>query len=91
MPALEALRALVAALGADFSQYGPCCFVLDPDRTDGACGEPAHVIEFRPGGGLLFYCDDHGELRPDPRLTQQLPHAPALRKAQRVLKEVNDE
>jgi hypothetical protein len=83
---LDALRDLVASL-REFSQYGACCYVIDPHSVSGACGAPAHVIEWRPSGGRLFYCDEHVEQRPDPLPIQQLPHAPALRQAQRVLKE----
>lgn len=85
--ALDALAGLVKALKESFSEYGVCCFVTNPDSAaNRVCGEHAHYEEFRPNG-KLYYCDAHAEQRPDPRLTQQLPHAPALRIAQRVLKE----
>lgn len=85
--ALDALAGLVGALNSNFSEYGVCCFVVDQHSGTGACGDAAHWLEFRVAG-TLFYCDKHVEQRPDPKLVQQLPHAQALRVAQRVLKEV---
>jgi hypothetical protein len=87
-PALAALAQLVKALKSDFSEYGPCCFVLDPSAiSHGVCGEPAHFEELTSTGRRL-YCDQHAAQRPDENHTiQQLPHAPQLREAQRVLRD----